>query len=137
MSKDKLVIYTDGGSRGNPGPAAIGAVVGDKEYSQAIGHTTNNVAEYSAIIFALKKAKQLIGKEKAKQTEVDVYTDSQLITNQINGEFKIKDADLTPLFVELWNLKQDFGNVTFTHVPREKNKEADRLVNKALDTLGL
>ena len=137
MASKKLSIYTDGGSRGNPGPSAIGAVVGDKGYSESIGHTTNNVAEYSAVIFALKKAKQLIGKEKAKSTLVELRTDSQLLVNQINGEFKIKDANLQPLFIDIWNLKQDFKEVKFIHVTRDKNKEADRLVNQALDTLGI
>ncbi len=133
--KSKYEIYTDGGSRGNPGPAAIGAVVDGREYFESIGNTTNNVAEYKAVIFALKKAKQLLGGAKADQVEVEVKTDSQLLVNQLNGEFKIKDADLQPLFIEVWNLKQDFRDVKFTHVTRNKNKLADRLVNKALDTL--
>ena len=137
MGKNSYLIYTDGGSRGNPGPSAIGAVVGEKEYGESIGNTTNNVAEYSAVIFALKKAKQLLGNTKAGNTEVELRTDSQLLVNQLNGEFKIKDKGLQPLFIEIWNLKQDFKNVKFIHVMREKNKNADRLVNKALDTLGL
>ena len=137
MAKNNVLIYTDGGSRGNPGPSAIGAVVGTKEYGQSIGNTTNNVAEYSAVIFALKKAKQLLGGTKAGNTEIELRTDSQLLVNQLNGEFKIKDKGLQPLFIEIWNLKQDFKNVKFIHVTRDKNKNADRLVNKALDTLGL
>lgn len=137
MAKNSFLIYTDGGSRGNPGPSAIGAVVGGKEYGESIGHTTNNVAEYSAVIFALKKAKQLLGSNKASQTDVEVRTDSQLLVNQLNGEFKIKNQELQPLFIDIWNLKQDFKSVKFIHVTRDKNKQADRLVNKALDTLGL
>ena len=137
MSKNSFLIYTDGGSRGNPGPSAIGAVVGEKEYGESIGNTTNNIAEYSAVIFALKKAKQLLGGAKAAKTEVELRTDSQLLVNQLNGEFKIKDKGLQPLFIEIWNLKQDFKNVKFIHITRDKNKNADRLVNKALDTLGL
>jgi len=133
--KAKFAISTDGGSRGNPGPAAIGAVVDGREYFESIGHTTNNVAEYKAVLFALKKAKQLLGGTKADQTEVEVKTDSQLLVKQLKGEFKIKDADLQPIFIEIWNLKQDFKDVEFTHVTRDKNKLADRLVNKALDTL--
>jgi len=129
------IIYTDGGSRGNPGPSAIGAVVGGKEYGQAIGQATNNVAEYSAVIFALKKAKQLLTKVKARQTDVELRTDSELLVKQLNGEYKIKDADLQPLFIEVWNLKQDFKSVTLTHITRDKNKKADSLVNKALNTL--
>ncbi len=137
MAKNSFLIYTDGGSRGNPGPSAIGAVVGTKEYGESIGHTTNNVAEYSAVIFALKKAKQLLGNTKAGNTEVELRTDSQLLVNQLNGEFKIKNKELQPLFIEIWNLKQDFKSVKFVHVMREKNKNADRMVNRALDTLGL
>ena len=137
MSKNSFFIYTDGGSRGNPGPSAIGAIVGTKEYGESIGKTTNNIAEYSAVIFALKKAKQLLGSKKAENTEIELRTDSQLLVNQLNGEFKIKDKGLQPLFIEIWNLKQNFKDVKFIHVTRDKNKNADRLVNKALDTLGL
>src|SRR3989344_2028839 len=137
MKKSSFLIHTDWGSRGNPGPAAIGAVVGEKEYGESIGNTTNNIAEYKAVIFSLKKAKQLLGGTKAGNTEVELRTDSQLLVNQLNGEFKIKDKGLQPLFIEIWNLKQDFKKVKFIHVTRDKNKNADRMVNKALDTLGL
>lgn len=132
---DKLIIYTDGGARGNPGPAAIGVVVGDKEYGEAIGNATNNVAEYKAIIFALKKAKSLLGSNKAGNTELEVRADSELVVKQLKGEYKVKDADMQPLFIEVWNAKQDFNSVHFVHIPREKNKRADAMVNKALDTL--
>ena len=135
MEKNKLVIFTDGGARGNPGPAAIGVVVGDHSYSEAIGETTNNVAEYKAVIFGLKKAKHLLSGEKAAGTEIEVRSDSELIVNQLNGEYKVKEEDLKPLFVDVWNLRQDFKNVTFKHIPREENRGADRLVNRALDTL--
>ena len=131
----KLIIYTDGGARGNPGPAAIGAVIGEKQYGEAIGRATNNVAEYRAIIFALKKAKTLVGSDAAGETEIELRSDSELIVNQLSGRFKIKDADLQPLFIEVWNAKQDYGKVSFVHVPREENRKADALVNKALDTL--
>ncbi len=129
----KLVIYTDGGSRGNPGPAAIGAVVGSKKYGEYIGETTNNVAEYKALIFALKKTKALLGKKKAKETELECNMDSELLMRQLIGQYKIEDKDLQPLWLEIWNLRLDFKNVAFNHIPREKNKEADRLVNEALD----
>ena len=135
MAINKLIIYTDGGSRGNPGPSAIGVVIGEKEYGEKINNTTNNVAEYSAVVFALKKAKHLLTKIEAKKTEIDLRTDSELLVKQLNGEYRIKNEKLQPLFIEVWNLKQDFKSVTFTHVPREKNKEADAQVNKALDTL--
>ena len=129
----KLTIYTDGGARGNPGPAAIGAVIGGKSYAEKIGKTTNNIAEYKALVFALKKAKALLGKSKAKETEVEVNTDSELIHRQLTGLYRIEDVDLQPLFVEVWNLKLDFKKVEFRHIPREKNKAADKLVNEALD----
>jgi len=132
-AKNILHIYTDGGSRGNPGPAAIGFVIGDKEYSEIIGEVTNNVAEYQAVIFALKKAKQLLGKEKLKQTRVIIHLDSELVGRQLKGEYKILERELQPLFLEVWNLKFDFKNLEFDIIPREKNKRADYLVNKALD----
>lgn len=129
----KLIIFTDGGARGNPGPAAIGVVVGSKHYGERIGETTNNVAEYKAVIFALKKAKQLLGKTKAKQTELEINTDSELLYKQIGGNYKILEPELQKLFIEVWNLKQDFKNVAWNKIPREENKEADKMVNQALD----
>jgi len=131
----KLLVYTDGGSRGNPGPAAIGVVINNRFYGEKIGETTNNVAEYQAVIFALKKAKQLIGKTKAKETDLEIRSDSQLVISQLNGEYKIKDEELKPLFIEIWNLKQDFKSVKFTLVSREENKIADKIVNQTLDSL--
>jgi len=127
------MIFTDGGARNNPGPAAIGVVIGDKEYAEYLGETTNNVAEYQAVIFALKKTKHLVGKDKLKNTKVVVNLDSELVANQLNGKYKILEPDLQPLFLEIWNLKFDFPNLVFQHIPREKNKRADRLVNEALD----
>ncbi len=131
----KFIINTDGGSRGNPGPAAIGVVVGGKEYGEYIGKTTNNIAEYKAVIFALKKAKQLLGSKKAEETDIELRADSELLVKQMNGQYKIKNEELQPLFIEIWNLKQDFKSVAFKHVPREENRDADRLVNRALDML--
>lgn len=133
FTASKLIIYTDGGSRGNPGPAALGAVVGDREYGEYLGEMTNNQAEYRAVIFALKKAKQLMGSKKAAEMEVEVRMDSELIVKQLNGEYKIKEPELQPLFVEVWNLRLDFKKVDFKHVRREQNKAADSLVNQALD----
>jgi ribonuclease HI len=133
--ESKVIIYTDGGARGNPGPAAIGAVVNDKLYSEYIGKTTNNVAEYQAVIFALKKLKQLVGKEKTKNTAVEIRLDSELIVKQLNAEYKIKEKELQPLFLEIWNLKQDFKKAEFVQIPREKNKMADKLVNRELDKI--
>ncbi len=141
MEKNKIVIYTDGGARGNPGHAAVGVVVVDpdvrsgagKEYSEYIGKTTNNVAEYKAVVFALKKTKALLGGEKAKKTEVEIRSDSELLVSQMNGEYKVKEADLKMLYVDVRNLMTEFKGVSFTHIPREKNSRADALVNAELD----
>ncbi len=135
----KLIIYTDGGARGNPGPAAIGVVITQegqvlKKYSEFIGQATNNQAEYQAVVFALKKIKLLFGKKKAKAMEMEVCLDSELVAKQLNHQYKIKEKDLQPLFIKLWNLILDFGEVRFKHIPRQKNKEADQLVNQALDS---
>lgn len=136
---DKIIIYTDGGSRGNPGPAAIGVAIFNeagellKSYGKAIGIATNNEAEYGAVIFALEKVKALFGKEKIKNIDCQVRMDSELVTYQINGEYKLEQKRLFPLFIKIWNLRIDFGSLAFIHVPREQNKEADRLVNQALD----
>ncbi|HOK00442.1 MAG TPA: ribonuclease HI family protein [Candidatus Pacearchaeota archaeon] len=136
----KISIYTDGGSRGNPGKAAIGVVFVNeknqiiKKYSDYLGDNfTNNEAEYKAVIFALKKFKALFSKELAKNTEVTIFSDSELLVKQLNGEYKILDEKIQPLFLEVWNLKLDFKSVKFKLIKREKNKEADRLVNEALD----
>lgn len=134
----KIQIYTDGGARGNPGPAAIGLVIIQegqtlKKYSEFIGEKTNNQAEYEAVIFALKKIKLLFGKKKAKTMEIGICLDSQLVAKQLNHQYKIKEKDLQPLFLKVWNLILDFGQISFKYIPRQQNKEADRLVNQALD----
>jgi len=138
----KIIIYTDGGSRGNPGLAGIGVVFNNekghiiKKYSEYLGdNLTNNEAEYKACIFALKKFKLLFGKKLAASTEVELRSDSELLTQQLSGKYKVLDSKIQPLFLELWNLKIDFKNVKFKSIPREKNKEADRLVNEALDNV--
>lgn len=138
--KQKIIVYTDGGSRGNPGPAAIGVAIYNgaghllKSYGKAIGIATNNEAEYGAVIFALEKVKALFGKEKIKEMQCEVYMDSELVVRQLNGEYKIEQERLLPLFIKIWNLRVDFGSLAFAHVPREQNREADRLVNQALDS---
>ncbi len=134
MVHNKLIIFTDGGARGNPGHAAIGALIGDRGYKEYIGETTNNVAEYKAVIFALKKVTQIFGKDKAKEFILEINVDSELLYKQVGGEYKVKDVDLQLLFIEVWNLKQDFKSVKFNLVPREKNVEADKLVNEELDS---
>jgi len=130
---DKIIIYTDGGSRGNPGPSAIGVVINDKGYSEYVGEGTNNEAEYKAVIFALKKTKALLGKERLKETEIELKSDSELLVKQLSGEYKIIEPRIQQFFIEIWNLKIDFGKIKFTLIPREKNGQADKLVNQALD----
>jgi len=135
----KITIYTDGGSRGNPGPAAIGAYMVDenqkviKEVSETIGNATNNYAEYFAVVRALQTAKDQFGK-KVKDIDFELKLDSELVKKQLNGEYQIKDPGLVPHFIEIHNLRvASFPKLTFTHIKRELNKEADRLVNEALD----
>ena len=129
---NKTIVYADGGSRNNPGPSALGVVVADdkgkilKEYSRYLGEATNNQAEYEAVIFALQKAKQL------KIKNVELRVDSELIGKQLLGKYKIKDADLKPLFIKAWNLRLDFEKVDIKIIPREQNKKADKLVNQEL-----
>ncbi len=136
----KIIIYTDGGSRGNPGPASIGVVFCNeknqcfKHYSEYLGdNLTNNEAEYRAVIFAFQKFKAVFGKKLAKNTEVEIKSDSELLIRQLNGEYKLLDSKIQGFFIEIWNLKIDFKKVKFTLIRREKNKEADDLVNQALD----
>ncbi len=135
----RLIIYGDGGSRGNPGPAAIGVVVCNKKgevikkYSQYLGEFTNNEAEYQAVIFGLKKVKALYGKKEAKNSEIEVRSDSELLVKQLQGKYKILDSKIQPLFLKVWNLKIDFKKVKFIFISRQENQEADRLVNEALD----
>ncbi|MDD2647087.1 MAG: ribonuclease HI family protein [Patescibacteria group bacterium] len=129
----KIILYTDGGARNNPGPAGIGGVLyGENketilEYAKYIGEATNNQAEYESLVFALEKAK------KAGAEEVSCYLDSELVIKQVNQEYRVKDKDLAKLFIKVWNLSQSFKKISFHHIPREKNKIADRLVNQAID----
>lgn len=131
-------MYSDGGSRGNPGPAALGVYIEtlDKRFGEFLGTKTNNEAEYMAIVAGLKKIKSLIGKEKAKQTEVECRMDSELACRQLNHIYKIENEKLQPLFFQVWNLMLDFKSVTFVHVFREKNTIADAEANKAMDEAG-
>lgn len=129
----KLIIHTDGGARGNPGPAGIGVLIEDDQgnvlYQEKkyLGHMTNNQAEYEAVIAALKQAKKLAGEE------LEIYLDSELIVEQLNRNYKIKNLELGKLFIKVWNLSQDFKKVNFIHVRREANTIADKLVNQAID----
>jgi ribonuclease HI len=136
---ETITIYTDGGARGNPGPAAIGAQIIDgkgkvvKEVSKAIGNATNNFAEYLAVVEALEAAKQVFGK-KTKELKFELKLDSELVQKQLSGIYQIKEPGLVPFFIQIHNLRVSaFPHLTFIHVRRELNKEADRLVNEALD----
>ncbi|MDD3711726.1 MAG: ribonuclease HI family protein [Patescibacteria group bacterium] len=133
MAVNKIIMFTDGGARGNPGPAGIGVVLYNKkkekiaEVSKYLGIATNNQAEYRALIEGLKKAKELGAKE------LEVFLDSELVVKQLNREYKVKNKDLAPLFLEVYNLSLSFSKIVFKHVYREENKEADRLANEAMD----
>jgi ribonuclease HI len=129
-----VVINTDGGARGNPGPAGTGVVIKDESgnvlyaVGEYVGETTNNVAEYKALIRALEQAVIL------SASIVKVNMDSELIVKQMNGQYKIKEPTLQELAGIVLKLRNKFQNVTFTHVRREFNKEADLLVNQAIDS---
>lgn len=128
-----LTIHTDGGSRGNPGPSAAAFVILDDDgravfkEGKYLGITTNNQAEYQAVKMALEKGAALEAKV------VNFRMDSLLIVNQMSGIYKIKNRDLWPIYTAIQELRKRFQNVTFTHVPRELNREADALVNEVLD----
>jgi len=129
----KVVIHSDGGARGNPGPAGIGAVIEFLEtqkiieVSEKIGETTNNVAEYKAILKALQVALA------NGASEAECFLDSELVVRQLNGEYRIKDPKLAYLANEIIKEKKNYAAVSFTSIAREQNKKADKLVNKALD----
>jgi len=131
MSRYKL--YTDGGSRGNPGPAAIGYLIFEDESlldfgAGFVGQQTNNYAEYSALIEGLTLAK------KHKIKKIECFLDSELIVKQLNGEYKVKNENIKPLFKKVESLRKNFDGLSFIHVKREFNKHADKLVNIVLDT---
>ncbi len=132
----KLVVHVDGGSRGNPGPAAAGAVLRTPdgelvaEASQTIGRATNNVAEYRALLLGLERAREL------GATVVEVVNDSELIAKQITGRYKVKHADMKPLHAEARRALAGFDRWSIRSVPRAQNADADALVNAALDAAG-
>ena len=131
-----MVVHVDGGARGNPGPAAAAAVAttpdGDElaESSAYLGETTNNVAEYRAVLLGLELARQLGARE------VDVVNDSELVARQIGGEYKVKSAGLKPLFLETMRELRSFDRWSVRNVRREHNERADELVNEELDRAG-
>ncbi|KXJ98318.1 MAG: 14.7 kDa ribonuclease H-like protein [Parcubacteria bacterium OLB19] len=136
---ETIITFTDGGARGNPGPAGVGVYITKedgqlvREVKQAIGNATNNFAEYYAVMLALQTLKQIFGKD-TKEKCFEMRLDSELVKKQLNGEYQIKEPGLVPMFIEIHNLRvSSFPNIIFTHIPREKNKEADRLANEAMD----
>ena len=135
LNVSRVVIFTDGASRGNPGPAAIGAIIKDEKgnpvasISRYLGTTTNNQAEYQAIIAALEKAVGLGARQ------VQLYSDSELVVRQINGRYKIKHAALRPLYQEVARLAGALESFQIACIPREQNAAADALANKALDSI--
>jgi phosphoribosylglycinamide formyltransferase-1 len=132
-TRNEIIAYIDGGSRGNPGPAAAGFTLADSDGTQLqakaffLGRATNNVAEYTSLVKALEAAKQ-IGAE-----QLTVFSDSKLLVKQINGEYKVKSELIRPFFRQAVNLLGEFKDWRVRHIPREKNEQADRLVNQALN----
>lgn len=138
MTLDNKKIYrlfTDGGARGNPGRAAIGGVLTTNQsevvasFSRSIGETTNNRAEYQALIFGLQYARRKGVKK------ISCFLDSELVVRQLNHEYRIKDTKLAHLYAQVDRIVRAFTEVTFTSIPRAENKKADELVNKALDRI--
>ena len=129
----KLTVHVDGGSRGNPGPAAIAAVLSDENgevidsAGAVIGRATNNVAEYRALLFGIERAAAL------GATDLDLVGDSELIVKQVRGEYKVKDPNMKPLHAAVKAALADFDDWSIRHVKRHLNAEADRLVNESLD----
>lgn len=139
---DRVICYTDGGARGNPGPAGAGAVVAKADgtviaaLSQFLGNGTNNFAEYAAVLLALKEVKRRFG-GKIKTLQIEVCMDSQLIQRQLSYKYQIKEPSLVPQFLEIHNMRvKDFPHITFTHIPRAQNTHADKLANEAMDRRG-
>jgi len=137
MDTKHLNVYIDGGSRGNPGPSGIGVAIFNgkgvkvKDFYKHIGIATNNIAEYNAVIYGLQEALFL------KADEIDLFMDSELVASQLQGDYRVKSADLKPVFEQALHLIQGFKKVKINCIPREQNKEADKLVNKALNLAGL
>jgi ribonuclease HI len=130
---ERLRVHVDGGARGNPGPAAIAAVVSDpdggvlEERGERIGEATNNVAEYRALLLGIERAREL------GASELELVGDSELVVRQVRGEYKVKDAGLKPLHANVMRALADFDSWSISHVRREQNAEADRLVNEVLN----
>ncbi|ADL12237.1 ribonuclease HI family protein [Acetohalobium arabaticum] len=129
----ELNIYTDGASRGNPGPGGIGVLIKDgsnnikEELADYIGEATNNEAEYQAIIAGLKKAREL------NSESISLFSDSQLVIKQLTGEYRVRSEKLKPYYLEIKELLQDLPDCDFQHIPREENHKADELANLGID----
>lgn len=141
MNLIEVLVHSDGGARGNPGPAAAGIFLEIPAENlrllrgKYLGDNTNNYAEYQGVILGLKTLQEILG-EKTLQTQVKFFLDSSLIVNQLNGLFRLKALNLSELFSEVRQLEKNFSVVSYQHVPREKNKEADKAVNQSLDKRG-
>lgn len=135
---EKIIVHSDGGARGNPGPSAIGVVIETEageildEISETIGDATNNIAEYTAVLRGLYALQARFGEE-TSNLEIDWRLDSELVVKQLSGEYKVKNPGLRSIFEEIRDLRVRFPKLSLKHVRREENKEADRLVNEALD----
>jgi len=135
-----IKIFTDGGSRGNPGPAAAAFVVyeGDlkiKEGKKYLGVNTNNFAEYQALLMAFNELSSLFDRNEKEKCSFEFYLDSQLVVNQLKGLYKIKSTSLRPLAIKIKKMEREYEMLKFIHVKRELNKEADALVNNVLDSI--
>jgi len=137
LKNKRVEIYIDGGSRGNPGPAGIGVVILDergkkiKDIAKYIGETTNNIAEYNALLYGLEEALII------RADEILINMDSELIAKQLSGDYRVKDSNIKPLFERALNMLKSFKGFEIKHIKREKNKEADKLVNKAINLASL
>ncbi len=137
LKNKRIEIYVDGGSRGNPGPSGVGVVILDangkrlKDVSKYIGEATNNIAEYSALLYGLEEALIL------RADEIVVNLDSELVAKQLTGDYRVKDPGLKPLFERAINMLKSFKDFEIRHIEREKNKEADKLVNRAINLASL
>ena len=137
MKNKRVEIYIDGGSRGNPGPAGIGVVILDergkkiKDIAKYIGETTNNIAEYNALLYGLEEALII------RADEILINMDSELVAKQLSGDYRVKDSNIKPLFERALNMLKSFKGFEIKHIKREKNKEADKLLNKAINLASL
>jgi ribonuclease HI len=128
----KLILFTDGAARGNPGPAAIGIVIADEQrneieaFGETIGRATNNEAEYRALLRGLERAR-------SHSDTIEIRTDSELLARQLNGAYRVRAANLQPLHAQAQRALKQFTRATIAIIPRELNRRADQLANQALD----